>query len=69
MDTNRWFFTPGWDSNAHKLDTFDLLQKSVEFKVVSRGDQVEAQRKSRSLITILLTQDTIEHYRCSCSYV
>jgi 2-polyprenyl-3-methyl-5-hydroxy-6-metoxy-1,4-benzoquinol methylase len=32
MDTNRRFFTPGWDSNAHKLDTLDLLQKSVEFQ-------------------------------------
>jgi hypothetical protein len=48
MDTNRRFFTPGWDSNAHMLDTLDLLQKSVEFNVVNRGGQVEAQRKSRS---------------------
>jgi hypothetical protein len=58
MDTNRWVFTPVWDSNVHKLDTLGLLQKSVEFKVVNRGDQVEAQRKSRSPITIPLTQDT-----------
>lgn len=62
MDTNRRFFTPGWDGNAHKLDTLDLLQTSVEFKVVNRGDQVEAQRKSRSPITIPLTQDT-KHFQ------
>ena len=62
MDTNRRFFTPGGDSNAPKLDTLDLLQKWVEFKVVNRGDQVEAQRKSRSPITIPLTQDT-KHFQ------
>jgi hypothetical protein len=62
MDTNRWVFTPVWDSNVHKLDTLGLLQKSVEFKVVNRGDQVEAQRKSRSPITIPLTQDT-KHFQ------
>ena len=39
--------------------TIDLLQKSglVEFKVVNRRDQVEAQGKSFSAITISLTQD------------
>src|SRR5215211_448411 len=35
----------------------DLLQKSVEFKVVNSRDQVETQGKSLSAIAILLTQD------------
>jgi hypothetical protein len=35
----------------------DLLQKSVEFKVVNRSDQIETQGKSRSAITIALAQD------------
>jgi hypothetical protein len=38
--------------------SIDLLQKSVEFKVVNGSDQVEAQRKPCSAIAIPLTQDT-----------
>ena len=41
-----------------------LLQKSVgiDFKVVNRSNQVEAQSKSLSAITISLTQDT-KHFQ------
>jgi hypothetical protein len=37
--------------------TVDLLQKSVEFKVVNRSNQIETQGKSHSAIAIPLTQD------------
>ena len=58
---NSTFSTTGHsrENQIHKHNSIlDLLQKSVEFKVVNRSDQIETDSKSRSTIAIPLTQDT-----------